>query len=114
MVIRNAFYPLPRRHADAANVAWRTGRLSIGEDPARNPDEDDMNHAQLLSWLRESDSEQLESLWQRADDVRRQHVGDEVYLRGLIEFSNCCVRSCAYCGLRVSNRELIRYRMTAG
>jgi biotin synthase len=72
-----------------------------------------MNHAELVSWLHEGDAKRLDTLWQRADAVRRQHVGDEVHLRGLVEFSNHCVRLCAYCGLRVGNRELVRYRMTA-
>ena len=45
--------------------------------------------------------------------VRQQAVGGEVHLRGLIEISNHCIRLCGYCGLRVDNRELPRYRMTA-
>ena len=49
----------------------------------------------------------------RADLVRQQSVGGEVHLRGLIEISNHCIRLCGYCGLRVDNRELPRYRMTA-
>jgi biotin synthase len=43
--------------------------------------------------------------------VRAENVGDEVHLRGLVEISNICVRSCAYCGIRVENRKLQRYRM---
>jgi biotin synthase len=50
-------------------------------------------------------------LWQSADETRRRHVGDAVYLRGLIEISNFCVRQCAYCGLRAGNTHLVRYRM---
>lgn len=72
-----------------------------------------MTHDELVSWLRETDRDRLHSLWQRADQVRQQNVGSQVYLRGLIEISNHCVRLCAYCGLRVANRELARYRMTA-
>jgi biotin synthase len=48
-----------------------------------------------------------------ADRVRREHVGDEVHLRGLIEISNHCLRQCHYCGLRAGNRDISRYRMTA-
>jgi biotin synthase len=55
----------------------------------------------------------LEELWRRADLVRQQYVGGDVHLRGLIEISNHCIRLCGYCGLRVDNRELPRYRMTA-
>jgi biotin synthase len=51
-------------------------------------------------------------LFEAADFVRRSFCGDEIHRRGLIEFSNRCVRNCAYCGLRRSNRALPRYRMT--
>jgi len=69
--------------------------------------------AELVPWLRESDEARLEELWRRADMVRQQTVGGEVHLRGLIEISNHCIRLCGYCGLRVDNRDLVRYRMTA-
>lgn len=67
----------------------------------------------IEKWLRTSDPKELECLWHAADETRRAHVGDEVHLRGLIEISNHCVRQCSYCGLNVSNRKLVRYRMTA-
>jgi len=70
-----------------------------------------MDRDDRISWLRETDAERLEALWQEADRVRRERVGDAVHLRGLIEFSNHCRRSCAYCGLRVQNRQVERYRM---
>ena len=47
-----------------------------------------------------------------ADRVRHEKVGDEIYLRGIIEFSNYCDRNCLYCGLRKGNSKLSRYRMT--
>lgn len=72
-----------------------------------------LDHDALTAWLREERGEELERLWQAADRVRREHVGDEVHLRGLIEISSHCVRRCAYCGLSVENREIERYRMGA-
>lgn len=72
-----------------------------------------MDKATLLRWLRETDAARLEELWQRADATRRAEVGDAVPLRGLVEFSNVCVRQCAYCGLRAGNRGVTRYTMTA-
>jgi biotin synthase len=71
-----------------------------------------MTRSEILSWLREEHETRLAHLWRRADDVRRTHVGDAVHLRGLIEISNHCVRQCHYCGLRGSNHDLPRYRMT--
>ena len=51
-------------------------------------------------------------LFKKADDVRHQFVGDEVYLRGLIEFSNICRNNCLYCGIRKGNGKVIRYRLS--
>lgn len=67
----------------------------------------------ILRWLAETDSSRLDELWREADRVRKEHVGDEVHLRGLIEISNHCLRQCHYCGLRAGNRDVTRYRMTA-
>lgn len=66
---------------------------------------------EIRMWLKEVDPARLEELWHRADTVRHLSVGDAVYLRGLIEFSNYCCRQCSYCGLRRDHR-LQRYRMT--
>ncbi len=65
----------------------------------------------IATWLRETDPARLDDLRTRADRVRREHVGDEVHLRGLIEISNHCVRHCTYCGLRADRSDLSRYRM---
>lgn len=51
-------------------------------------------------------------LFAAADRVRSKYVGDDVHLRGLIEFSNICKQNCLYCGLRRENRKINRYRLT--
>ncbi len=51
-------------------------------------------------------------LFASADQVRRCHYGDEVFLRGLIEFTNYCKNDCYYCGICKSNRHIIRYRLS--
>ena len=70
-----------------------------------------MKQDEILHWLCEEDEKRLEALWQWADTVRRENIGDEVHLRGLIEISNYCVRQCGYCGLRLGNQGLERFRM---
>jgi biotin synthase len=72
-----------------------------------------MNKQDILDWLRQTKPLRLEDLWRQADQTRREHVGNEVHLRGLIEISNHCARQCAYCGLRAGNRALQRYRLRA-
>jgi biotin synthase len=67
---------------------------------------------EILEWLHEEDPIRLQSLWRRADLVRRKRVGDAVHLRGLVEFSNVCARNCLYCGMRAGRHSLARYRMT--
>lgn len=69
--------------------------------------------ADIQAWLRTTDQTRLTELWDEADRVRREAVGDAVHLRGLLEVSNFCVRGCAYCGLRAPNHAVTRYRMTA-
>lgn len=71
-----------------------------------------MTKETILNWLKTEDEQSLEKLWQQADKVRSLTVGDDVHLRGLLEISNHCVRSCGYCGLRVENKDLERYRMS--
>lgn len=50
-------------------------------------------------------------LFNAADKTRKKYVGDEVHLRGLIEFSNICKQNCLYCGLRRENKNVNRYRL---
>ena len=47
-----------------------------------------------------------------ADKVRREVFGNKVYIRGLIEISSFCRCDCYYCGIRRSNRNCQRYRLT--
>jgi len=63
----------------------------------------------LLNLTSEGD---LKALYDKADQVRRLYVGDEVHFRGIINFSNFCEQNCIYCGLREDNFSLSRYRMT--
>ena len=52
------------------------------------------------------------ALFQLADKKRKESVGDEVHLRGLIEFSNICKNNCFYCGIRAENSFVERYKLT--
>lgn len=53
------------------------------------------------------------SLFTRAEEVRQQYVGKNVYLRGLIEISNICSKDCYYCGIRKSNTCTERYELSS-
>ena len=67
------------------------------------------DRAEVIRLLKE---ENEDVLYKQADKLRQEYVGDEVHLRGLIEFSNICRNNCMYCGIRKDNPLLKRYRMT--
>ncbi|MDR0336849.1 MAG: [FeFe] hydrogenase H-cluster radical SAM maturase HydE [Planctomycetaceae bacterium] len=53
-----------------------------------------------------------QELFRHADEVRREYYGTDVYIRGLIEFTNYCRNDCFYCGIRWKNLKLERYRLS--
>lgn len=72
-----------------------------------------LSDEQLRQLLECTDSAVLEELCRLARELREQHYGREVYIRGLIELTNICRNDCYYCGIRRSNREVPRYRLSA-
>jgi len=48
----------------------------------------------------------------KAVELRNRIYGNKVYIRGLIEISNICKNDCLYCGIRKSNSNCERYRLT--
>lgn len=65
-----------------------------------------------LAALLNAQGKECELIYRAADDMRHQTMGDVVYIRGIIEFSNVCTNNCLYCGIRCDNAQLGRYRMT--
>ncbi len=60
-----------------------------------------------------TDTDRLVQLKERATRVMKQHVGEDVYYRGIIEFSNVCALDCRYCGIRRGNKKVIdRYTLS--
>lgn len=54
-----------------------------------------------------------EYLFEKARKWQHKYYGNHVYTRGLIEFSNYCKNDCYYCGIRRSNQNADRYRLTS-
>lgn len=65
----------------------------------------------MLGWLDEKDPVRLDGLFREARACAVQYVGPKVYFRGIIEFSNRCVKDCYYCGIRKSNTNIVRFSM---
>lgn len=71
-----------------------------------------LEKADFLALLQNRTPALAQDLFARAVRVRRAYYGDDVYIRGLIEFTNYCKNDCLYCGIRRSNRKVRRYRLT--
>ena len=63
----------------------------------------------IIKWL---EAEHATELFANADVIRKKYCGDNVHIRGIIEFSSYCKKDCLYCGLRKSNKDVIRYRIS--
>ena len=67
-----------------------------------------MNKQEIIQLLQSKGKERA-ALLKRSQEVKLRELGDKVYFRGLIEFSNICSKDCLYCGIRKSNDKVVRY-----
>ncbi len=72
---------------------------------------EDLTQDEIIFLLSITDSEEKEKIFNLAEELTIKYLGPEIHLRGIIEFSNYCSRNCNYCGLRLDNSKLVRYRM---
>ncbi len=62
--------------------------------------------------LLKTEGEEKTLLFKKSSAIKEEYVGNKVWFRGLIEFSNICGKNCLYCGIRKGNKKLIRYNLT--
>ena len=62
--------------------------------------------------LETNDDESIRFMREEAVKVCQKTYGNQVFIRGLIEFTNFCKNDCYYCGIRRSNSHADRYRLT--
>ena len=74
--------------------------------------EHNLTKSEWVQLIENRTQELAEFLFERAREVRHDHYGKDVYIRGLIEFTNYCKNDCYYCGIRRSNECISRYRLT--
>ncbi|HCM14703.1 MAG TPA: [FeFe] hydrogenase H-cluster radical SAM maturase HydE, partial [Candidatus Cloacimonas sp.] len=67
---------------------------------------------ELIRMLSLTTEEELQALYKRAYEVKKQYVGTKVYFRGIIELSNICSKNCYYCGIRSGNPDFKRYTIS--
>lgn len=86
----------------------QTAREMIQEIKCRR----DISIEQLEYLLTTENKDCLEMLREEAAQTAQKIYGNQVFIRGLIEFTNYCKNDCYYCGIRRSNHCANRYRLT--
>lgn len=74
--------------------------------------EQTIQREQLQTLLTTTDEQAINYLRDTARKVADDIYGKQVFIRGLIEFTNYCKNDCIYCGIRRSNPNAQRYRLT--
>ena len=69
---------------------------------------EDFTKEDLVALL-EADEKDRKKIFILSSAIKKSHVGNKVYFRGLIELSNICSKDCYYCGIRKGNRAVERY-----
>lgn len=72
----------------------------------------DLSDLELVDLINNLDDDSMDYLFKKADERRQNVYGKDVYMRGLIEFTNFCKNDCTYCGIRRSNKLADRYRLS--
>ena len=75
-------------------------------------EQQNISREELELLLATEDKDGLEYLRVSAREVADAVYGKQVFIRGLIEFTNYCKNDCLYCGIRRSNAKADRYRLT--
>jgi biotin synthase len=72
---------------------------------------EDFSRSDLITLLK-ADGGDKTLLFKKAAEIREKYIGNKVWFRGLIEFSNICGKDCFYCGIRKGNKNLTRYNLS--
>ncbi len=75
-------------------------------------EKDILSRDDIIFLLSTADAAERDKIYKKAYDVKNRIVGNKVYLRGLIEFSNICKNNCYYCGIRHDNKKIERYALS--
>ena len=84
--------------------------MGIAEKFIKQGQLDQEEYPELLKLYK--DQKTIDLLKQEAVRIQKKYFGSKIYTRGLVEFTNYCRNDCYYCGIRRSNTNAVRYRLT--
>ena len=71
-----------------------------------------LSHEEWVTVFSEWDEDDRKYAAQKARDISLGIYGNKIFIRGIVEFSNVCKNDCLYCGIRRSNTNAQRYRLS--
>lgn len=74
-------------------------------------EQDSFSRSDIISLL-SSEGEDRTLLFKKSAEIKEKNIGNKVWFRGLIEFSNVCGKDCLYCGIRKGNTNVVRYNLS--
>lgn len=110
--------------ADASSMTWRIGdNIGVSEYTLltveegkwlidRLEQEHELTKAEMAALIDSNCLELRDYAKVKARAIGDRQYGKNIYIRGLIEFTNYCKNDCYYCGIRCSNAKAERYRLS--
>ena len=71
-------------------------------------EQNSFSHSDIVTLLDAKDND-IELIYNKSAEIKNKYIGNKVYLRGLVEYSNKCRKNCLYCGIRLGNNKVSRY-----
>ncbi|AKI97735.1 [FeFe] hydrogenase H-cluster radical SAM maturase HydE [Kosmotoga pacifica] len=101
---------MEKKRFEVAKKIREKNLMKLSEIANKAIEEKHLTKEELVYLLSLKDGEERKLFLELADAFRHDYVGDMVFIKGVIEFSNYCRKNCHYCGIRAENR-IHRYRM---
>ena len=93
----------------AASADFREGITAFNLDISSILQKEELHKEDVIFLLGRTAPDELEQLYRAAYETKKEWVGNVDYYRGLLEFSNRCIKNCNYCGIRRDNGEVERF-----
>lgn len=103
---------MPKQYIQNSLDIERDERMKVKEIIDKLNETHNLEKREWMYLLENRTKEDEEYIFSLAMKQKEKYYGNEVYTRGLIEFTNYCKNDCNYCGIRRSNQEVIRYHLT--
>ncbi|MDR0970018.1 MAG: [FeFe] hydrogenase H-cluster radical SAM maturase HydE [Lentimicrobiaceae bacterium] len=72
----------------------------------------ELSRDEIIMLLSVDSEAESQLIFEKAFAIKNHIHGSKIYLRGLIELTNKCLKNCYYCGIRSGNKNATRYELS--